>query len=253
VIDVAHSLYSDADAAALYDVLNPWGPDSAFYLPLLMDARAALDLGCGTGQLLHRARESGHSGRLCGVDPDAAMLARAQRRRDIEWLSGTASSVPFVGEFDLAVMTGHAFQCLVEDDELQESLRAIHRALTPDGLFAFETRNPERRAWEDWHGMSLEAKDPSGAHVRIAYDVEAVDRDVVTLTESTLDAAGVSLRVDRARLRFLDVAALDANLARAGFSVETRYGGWDREALSHDSTEIVTIARRSEDGAGVTA
>jgi hypothetical protein len=62
------------------------------------------------------------------------MLAQARRRRDIEWVLGALRSVAFTREFDLVVMTGHAFQSLIEDN----------------GRFAFETRNPLARAWESW-------------------------------------------------------------------------------------------------------
>jgi len=94
--------------------------------------------------------------------------------------------------------------------------------------------------------MSFDAEDPSGMRVRIAYDVESVDCDVVTFTETTLEEAGRSLRLDRARLRFLDADALDTYLTRAGFVVEARFGGWSKEPPSDDSAEIITIARRSE-------
>ncbi len=70
--------------AAWYDVLNPWGPSDDFYLDLVMSAACVLDVGCGTGRLLHRAREVGHTGRLCGLDPDPAMLEQARARTDIE-------------------------------------------------------------------------------------------------------------------------------------------------------------------------
>jgi SAM-dependent methyltransferase len=134
-------MYSDEAAAALYDVLNPWGPSDAFYLALVMDAASVLDVGCGRGALLHRARQAGHAGRLCGLDPDPAMLGVARRRRtDIEWVAGTAASMAFDGEFDLAIMTGHAFQVLVGDDEVRASLTAIRRALVDGGRFVFETR-----------------------------------------------------------------------------------------------------------------
>jgi ubiquinone/menaquinone biosynthesis C-methylase UbiE len=144
-------VYSDEQAAALYDALNPWGPADDFYLALVMQATSVLDVGCGTGTLLRRARQAGHPGRLYGLDPDPAMLGVARRRTDVEWVDGTAASMAFDGEFDLAVMTGHAFQVLVGDDEVRASLRAIRRALADGGRFAFETRNPLARAWEGWN------------------------------------------------------------------------------------------------------
>src|SRR5919197_1312478 len=122
-------MYSDEQAAALYDVLNPWGPSDDFYLALVMRAPSVLDVGCGTGALLRRARQAGHAGRLCGLDPDPAMLGVARRRADVEWVAGTAASMAFGGEFDLAVMTGHAFQALLGDDEVRASLAAVRWAL----------------------------------------------------------------------------------------------------------------------------
>ncbi|MDQ3894378.1 MAG: class I SAM-dependent methyltransferase [Actinomycetota bacterium] len=236
--------YSDEEVAALYDLLNPWGPSDDFYLALVMEARSVLDVGCGTGALLRRAREEGHGGRLCGVDPDDTSLNVARRRADIEWVSRTAASMPFADEFELALMTGHAFQVLVTDEDVRESLAAIRRALVDDGRFAFETRNPLARAWERWNPENaMEVVDPSGRKARIWHEVEAVAGDVVTFTETTGDEDGTPLRVDRARLRFLEVDALRAFLAEAGFLVEAQYGGWFREPLVPASPEIVTIAR----------
>ena len=236
--------YSDDEAAALYDLLNPWGPSDDFYLGLVMNARSVLDVGCGTGALLHRARESGHSGRLCGVDPDEASLNVARRRADIEWVSGTAASMTFSREFNLALMTGHAFQVLVTDEDVRESLAAIGRALVDRGLFAFETRNPLARTWEGWKPENaIDVVDDQGRELRIWHEVEEVTGDVVTLTETTADRDGTPLRVDRASLRFLDVDALADFLAEADFLIEAQYGGWQHEPLVATSPEIVTIAR----------
>jgi SAM-dependent methyltransferase len=237
-------MYSDDEAAVLYDVLNTWGASEDFYLALVMGAASVLDVGCGTGQLLHRARQAGHAGRLCGVDPDRAMLGVARRRADIEWVAGTAASMAWDGEFDLAIMTGHAFQFLVGDDDLRASLAAIRRALADGGRFTFETRNPLGRAWEGWNPENaIDVVDPSGRRVRISYDVEAVVGDVVTLTETTRDPDGTPLRVDRADLRFLDVDTLARFLTDAGFAIEAQYGGWFREPVNPASPEIVTVAR----------
>ena len=237
-------MYSDEEAAALYDVLNPWGSSDDFYLALVLDAGSVLDVGCGTGAMLHRARLAGHTGRLCGLDPDRASLDVARRRTDIEWVDGTAASMAWESEFDLAIMIGHAFQVLVGDDEVRASLTAIRRALAAGGRFAFESRNPLARAWESWHpGNAMDVEDPTGRPVRISHQVESVVGDVVTLTETTSGPDGAPLRVDRASLRFLDVGTLRRFMADAGFEIEAQYGGWLREPLEATSPEIVTVAR----------
>lgn len=243
-------MLSDADIAKLYDQQYPWdrtrhGGD-AFYNDLVMAADAVLDVGCGTGAMLHRAREAGHTGRLVGLDPDLAALDLARRRTDIEWVAGVAADAAWDREFDLATMTGHAFQCLIGDEEVRASLAAIRAALREGGRFAFETRHPQARAWEGWNpSNATEVTGPGGRRLRVWHDVESVVDGVVTLTETTGDAEGNVLHVDRGQLRFLDVPALDAFLADAGFAVEARYGDWHRGPVTETSTKIVTIARRS--------
>lgn len=96
------------------------------------------------------------------------MLGQARKRSDIEWILGDVGSVGWNRELDLVVMTGHAFQVFVEDDELRASLATIRSALTEVGRFAFETRNPLVRAWEGWTpGNAVEAVNGTGAVVRI--------------------------------------------------------------------------------------
>ncbi|KQV11913.1 MULTISPECIES: bifunctional 2-polyprenyl-6-hydroxyphenol methylase/3-demethylubiquinol 3-O-methyltransferase UbiG [unclassified Kitasatospora] len=241
-------MFSDADAAALYDQLNPWDPDlwpgDAFYDGLVAAAGSVLDVGCGTGQMLHRARECGHTGRLAGIDPDRASLDRARRRADVEWVEGTAAKAAWHGEFELATMTGHAFQCLVTDEELTASLAAVRTALRPGGRFVFETRHPQARAWESWNPANgSEVTDPTGRTLWVEHRIESVTGDVVTFTETTGEA-GTVLRTDRSSLRFLDAATLDIFLDAAGLVVEDRYGDWRRGPLTADSREIVTITRR---------
>src|SRR5579859_6723743 len=136
-------LFSEPSLAELYDLFCPWEPrgDFRFYLPLVMEASSVLDVGCGTGQLLHLARQAGHTGHLCGLDPADAMLDQARTRSDIEWILGDLASVEWDREFELVVMTGHAFQVFIEDDQLRSALTVIRSVLAENGRFAFETRN----------------------------------------------------------------------------------------------------------------
>ncbi len=245
-----HDGFSDAEVAALYDVQNPWDldghPENAYVSALVRDAESALDVGCGTGSMLHAARRAGHVGRLAGIDPDPTMLARARRRDDIEWVLGKAADIAWRDAFDLATMNSNAFQCFVTDDELRASLLAIHAALRAGGRFAFGTRDVRARAWESWNpANAADTTLSDGRVLRGWHEVESVVGDVVTMTETTALPDGTVLRVDRARLRFFDVPTLGKFLTEAGFQVEHQYGDWRRGPVTSTSREIVTIARRT--------
>jgi ubiquinone/menaquinone biosynthesis C-methylase UbiE len=240
-------LFSDTDLAALYDAW--WPPDQRrdihFYLPLVMSAEAVLDAGCGTGALLHEARQSGHQGRLCGLDPAAGMLAQARKRRDIEWVLGDLKSIAWAHEFDLIVMTGHAFQALIEDDEIRKSLAAIRLALTNNGRFAFETRNPLARTWEDWTPKNaVEVTGAVGATVRITTQVETpFDGRIVSFTHTFTSPTWARPQLSRSTLRFLDTDLLSSFLADGGLAIEEQFGDWDRKPLTDTSPEIINIVR----------
>jgi SAM-dependent methyltransferase len=240
--------FADPDLAVWYDAFCPWDErdDLAFYLPMVMRARAVLDVGCGTGQLLRRARDDGHAGRLCGLDPGVGMLAVARARTDIEWVQGDLASAPPQDRFDLIVMSGHAFQVLVTDDELRVALAAIRTALIDDGRFAFETRNPAARAWERWTAEQVtEVSDGTGTVVRMTNEADGPVGDTVSFTSTYTSPRWPAPKLSRSTLRFLDAPAVASFLAEAGLAIEQQYGDWDRSALRAVTPEIITVARRA--------
>jgi len=242
MVDLA---YSDARLAALYDRLYPRPPSFDFYLPMMMAAGAVLDAGCGTGALLHEARRAGHSGRLCGLDPAAGMLMQARARTDIEWICGDLLSVGWVREFDLVMMTGHAFQALLTDAEIRAALIAVRTALREEGIFAFDTRNPAARAWEHWIPQNaVEVLDEEGEKVRLALEVERpFDGRTVTFTETFTARSWERPRVSRSTLRFLEWQPLATLLEEAGFAIEVEFGDFGHQPPTATSPEIITIAR----------
>ncbi|MFG2634969.1 class I SAM-dependent methyltransferase [Streptomyces sp. NPDC048362] len=242
---VDHS-FADLSLAALYDGLNPWGPGDGFYLGLVMEARSVLDIGCGTGQLLRRARAEGHPGRLMGLDPAAAMLVQARRDRpDVEWMLGDMRVRRWDGEFDLVVMTGHAFQELTRDEEIRACLRAVRAALADGGRFVFETRNPGARAWEGWTpDRAREITAADGTPVRVWHEVRdgGLSGGRVRFTETFHSDRWPGPRVSHSVLRFLDADALREFLAEAGLTVVEQYGDWGRGPLTPAGPEIITVA-----------
>ncbi len=240
-------LFLDPRQAELHDLFDPWErrAELNFYLPLVMSAKSVLDVGCGAGGLLRLARQAGHSGRLCGLDPAEAMLQQARRRPDSEWVLGHATAGGWDQEFDLVVMTGHPIQVIMEDTEIQASLAAIRSALTEHGRFVFETRNPLVRAWESWTpDNAVEIVDAAGAVVRKWHEIETVDGDVVTYASTFTSPGWDRPQILQGRQRFLDLDSLSSFLSSAGLAIEKQFGDWERQPLTDSSPEIITIARR---------
>ncbi|MGA7671622.1 MAG: class I SAM-dependent methyltransferase [Nitrolancea sp.] len=241
--------FNDVRVAALYDVFHPplERDDYRFYIRLVMDAGSVLDVGCGTGALLHEARELGHTGRLVGLDPAPGMLSLARQRTDVEWVQGDLSQVDWEREFDLIVMTGHAFQELREDEVILTALKAACSGLTDEGRFVFETRNPLVRGWERWATQySGEIVDLNGDLVQREHTlVHPLDGEIVRFTTTYSSPSWVEPFVSHGALRFLSRERLAELLAEAGLVIEQQLGDWDGQSFPDASPEIITFARRA--------
>ena len=240
------ALFADPRLAALYDPVceREARADFAFYRPPVMAADAVLDIGCGTGVLLDQARRAGHRGRLTGLDPAPGMLAQARRRRDIEWVLGDPSTMSWRGAFDLALMSGHAFQVFLRDEELRTALAAIRAALKLGGLFAFDTRNPLAKGWERWPDNAIDFIDADGAKARLSYEItKPFDGERLSFRHTFTVAGWPEPETSVSTLRFLGAERLGEFLADAGFAIAAQFGDFDRSPLSAGSPEIVTLAR----------
>lgn len=238
-------LFSEPALAELYDAFCVGRQDFDFYLPLVMSADSVLDVGCGTGELLRLARDAGYRGQLCGLDPATAMLDQARRQKDVEWTLGHLGTVNWDQEFDLIVMTGHAFQVLTEDAELRNTLMVVQAALIPDGSFVFETRNPSARGWEHWVPANAVTIEHDGEQVRMEHEVETpVEGELVSFTVTFSSPSWKRPMVSRSTLRFLTVEKLAMFLSDAGLTIKEQFGDWDRSPLTDTSTEIITVAKR---------
>jgi SAM-dependent methyltransferase len=240
------SSYSDPRLAAIYDALNPPGPDDAFYTELAGDrALNILDVGCGTGRLACDLAVRGHS--VTGVDPSEAMLDVARRRPGGEravWIKGTATEISLERRFDLIIMTGHAFQVLLSDRAIRAALRTLRSHMAPAGTLAFETRNRAMREWEEWSPSATRQtlSVPGVGDVEVHNDIRAVIGSVVTYeTHFRFGVDGTLVTADS--IRFLEHGELDGFLKAAGFCDVSWFGDWDRSVLRSSSREIIVLAK----------
>lgn len=236
--------FADVRLAAIYDAWHPpvSRADYRFYLSMALAAERVLDIGCGTGSFLAMARDAGHTGRLIGVDPAQGMIEVAQNRADIEWVLGLAQDAIPAGPFDFIVMTGHAFQAIVEDSEIAELFLALKALLAPGGRFAFETRNPGAREWERWVRYPVgEFLDPAGGRIRARRRELSVTGELVSFEMAYTGSAWDGELHSASTLRFLRLETLNQFIAGAGMALVDQWGDWDRSPVGPRSPEIITI------------
>ena len=171
--------FSDPRLAATFDLFEGERDDLDHYERIVeeFDARVVLDVGCGTGELACRLARGGRT--VIAVDPAAASvdIARTKPGADgVTWIVGTAPDVP-ADSADLATMTGNVAQVFLDDEEWAATLAAIARALQTGGVLVFETRDPDRRAWERWTPELLHVTGelPDGHRATTWCTVTAVD------------------------------------------------------------------------------
>jgi SAM-dependent methyltransferase len=231
---------------AVYDPLNPTIPALGFFRELAGDSRKAiLEMGCGTGRLACELAARGH--RVTGADPAAAMLDIARHRPGgdkVKWIEADAAGFADDERYDLIVMTGHAFQVLLEDREVRTALATFRRHLTAGGRLAFETRNPAVREWDTWRPDETreEVEVPGIGRVEVHYDIASKEGQLVTF-ETHFRFVPDDVVVAPHTLRFMSQGELAAFLAEAGFVQVDWYGDWDRSALTPRSPEIIAVAR----------
>jgi len=239
--------YVDPRLVELYDHDNPRGVDTDFYLILATDinARRIIDFGCGTGLLTCELAIEGRQ--IIGIDPSAAMLAIARRKpgsERVQWIEGDSETLGKRAA-DLAIMTGNVAQVFLDDSEWDTVLSALYTALRSGGYLAFESRNPEVRAWEKWiRNETLEQIDTTFGAMESWLELVSVENGRVHFVgHNVFKSTGEDVLVN-SELRFRTKAELADSLIKAGFSIEQVFGNWQRESFTETSRFMVFVARR---------
>jgi SAM-dependent methyltransferase len=240
--------YGDPDLVSLYDQDNPDGPDHDFFRSLAdrLGARTIVDLGCGTGLLTRSLATPGR--KVLGVDPSATMLGHAVAQPGADrliWVRGDATAIPATGDADLVISSGNAMMH-VPPEALAATLTSVAAALRPGGSLAFDTRNPSRRAWEEWtKACTVRERVTSFGHLREWIEVTGRDHEpgrVAFDAHNVID--GGQDRVYSSVVHFRSPEELEAALTATGFADVEIAGGWHREPVTKESASVVVTARR---------
>lgn len=240
---MADAIFEDPRLARVYDPLDPDRSDLDVYVELVdeLRARSVLDIGCGTGTFACLLAQRGID--VTAVDPALAILDVARSKPGaaaVRWLHGDATSLPAL-RVDAAFMTANVAQVFVSDHDWAATLGGTRDALRPGGAFVFETRDPQRRAWEQWTPeLTRTIVDVPGVGVVESWEeVTEVSGDVVTFRSMTAFRRDDLVIESISTLRFRDRLQVEASLVQEGFQLSEV-----RDAPDRPGRELVFLARR---------
>lgn len=133
-IDSQSVALSFSKAASSYDAVASVQRDIAQHLMTFVElpkTAICLDLGCGTGYLMHQLAR--HSHQWVGADVASGMLVEAKKRQwpiDPKWVTANAENLPFGNEQFDAIVSSMALQWV---NHPQQTMAEIKRVLKAKG------------------------------------------------------------------------------------------------------------------------
>lgn len=140
-------------------------------------------------------------------------------------------------------MTANVAQAIVDPQTWRRTLRGAYEALRPGGHLVFETRDPARRAWEEWNReTSYRVTDVSGVGaVEYWVQLTEVHGPLVSFRQTYIFIADTRVLTSDSTLRFCEHREIETELTAQGYTVEAV-----RDAPDRPGRELVFVARRTD-------
>jgi 2-polyprenyl-3-methyl-5-hydroxy-6-metoxy-1,4-benzoquinol methylase len=227
-------------------------PRIAFYCDLAKTIGGpVLEIACGSGLVTIPVAAQGLD--VTGVDLARPMLEHARKKAaaqnlKIRWVEADARSFDLEKQFLFIFITGNAFQAFLSREDQEALLTSVKRHLLPDGIFAFETRNP---SGHDLSNQTEEQFDQSYISVeghRVSVSSTQIYDPIAQIIYWTSyrrwnDGEREHEKKTHIACRFTYPQELEALLHYNGFQVIQQYGNWKKEALSASGPSIIAICK----------
>ena len=224
----------DESAAELFDpaVVDP----VADFIAGLAGRGRALELGVGTGRIALPLAARGVP--VHGIELSRAMAARLRAKAggdEIGVTNGDFATTTVDGTSSVAYLVFNTIMNLTTQEAQVACFRNVARHLEPGGCFVIEVGVPALRRLPP--GETFHVFDASETHWGIdEYDVASQG-----LVSHHLET--VAGRIERVSVPFRYVwpSELDLMAELAGLDLRERWGGWNQEPFTSDSTKHVSV------------
>jgi SAM-dependent methyltransferase len=234
--------YFDEHIAARYDESSEemFAPDAVDpvvdFLAELAGSGRALELGIGTGRIALPLARRGVS--VHGIEISKAMIARLRAKPgadDIGVTIGDFATTKVEGTFSLAYVLFNTIMNLTTQDAQVECFRNVASHLAPGGYFVVEVGVPALQRLPP--GETIHPFHVSESR----WGFDEIDVATQTLTSHHLEI--VDGRAERLSIPFRYVwpSELDLMARMARMRFRERWGGWEREPFTSESTMHVSV------------
>lgn len=227
-------------------------PRIAFYCDLAKTVGGpALEIACGSGLVTIPLAAMGLE--VTGVDLARSMLEHARKKAEaqglnIRWVEADARSFELGAQYQFILLTGNAFQAFLRREDQEALLATVKRHLAPNGIFAFETRNPSGHDLTNQPEEEFDQRYTSVERYQVSVSfTQAYDPIAQVMYWTSYrrwnDGGQDHTKETHIACRFTHPQELEALLHYNGFEVIEQYGNWNKEALSASSSSIISICK----------
>ncbi|HRK26050.1 MAG TPA: methyltransferase domain-containing protein [Chitinophagales bacterium] len=209
-----------------------------------------LDIGCGTGRHSIEMTKRGYN--ITGIDLSASMLKRAKEKAKqngvkVDFWQHDARNLPFVKEFDVAIMLCEGGFPLMETDEMNyQILENASQALKHNAKFIFTTLNGLFPLFHSLNNFyTAEVKDGNASYNSQTFNLMTFrDYNITTV----VDDNGVKKELECSERYYLP-CEINWLLKTLGFTTidicGAKLGAFSRQdRLKTDDFEMLVIAQR---------
>ncbi len=225
--------------------------DIAFITRLIEEtnARSVLDVCCGSGIVTIPVSEQLNE--AIGIDISEGMLRhakdKAKSRSNLRFLHLDATQFSLDKKFDLAIMTGNAFQAFLSDEMLAGALSSVSRHLEKGGRFVFDTRLPTPENLELDHEMALWQTYVSPTYGEVNYLGMKAEYDLQTsimYLKKERHFEGGTIEYSSIDLKYRPLEDIEVFLEQAGFRIIEKYQSWSAQVFEANANSLVCVAEK---------
>jgi 2-polyprenyl-3-methyl-5-hydroxy-6-metoxy-1,4-benzoquinol methylase len=224
----------------------------AFYCDLAKRAGGSvLEIACGSGLVTLPIAAQGFE--VTGVDLARPMLEHARKKAEeqglrVHWVEADARSFDLGAKYQFILLTGNAFQAFLRREDQEALLATVKRHLAPNGIFAFETRNPCGHDLTNQPGEEFDQSytNMDGYRVSVSFtqNYDPLAQVIHWMSHRRWnDGEHDHKKETHIACRFTHPQELEALLHYNGFEVVEQYGNWNKEVVSPSSPSIISICK----------